>query len=1114
MHQNKLFVLLIAVACGVLMPWANGVALTLAELTIHIAAAERQPDDDVAKPEVLRELAQAKAYLEAELTHQQDAERFRSLQTRAPTTLKAVLAERAKLGRVNDVDVLTATERALDTAGLEHVLEIARGDHAVLESKLNKLDVKLRELVARSAEIPAEKSKLASRIAELDAQRGSGDERNDTPLSHARTLLREAELAAQRAALEALNQEISSQSLRNDLALARRDLTALQLTQASARVSALEQHLVEQRQIETSGAQQSALATEREVLDAHPLLQRLARENTEWSAELGRVVEGQARAIQARAEYAEQRQQINDEYERARQRLQIAGTSAGLGRVLVDQRRRLPQAAGLQRQAKLNLEQLSQINLRRLELDEQSRIVGEAVNDLPAYLGRTAPDITSDSNRARQVSTLLLRQRELLASVDRGYASYLRVLDAADSELQQLTTSSAAYRTLLDERLLWIPNAPPLGYEMLAESGTAIRQILAPMRWRTVLADLRAGVQSNWLRFLAALVGLGLLLKLRSRLIQVLSRLRLQADVPQCDRVWTTIFALLVTSLLALPLPMALWIVGEGLKGSYAAGELSLALGQTLRLMALLAFVGMWWGTALRDDGIVIGHFDVNLTAAARLRRGWMRFIQGFIPLYSVALAFEWLGSVPVEYGLRRAAFLAAMAGAATFGYWLARKGGLLWVVPTGQELTPWAVRIRFLIALLLLLSPLALMALSATGYHYTAVELSRYCLLTWLVCNGTYVFHALTQRWLRITAARFAATQVESAVAEPQSPVGSGILATFNVQADLVLRNAIGWSVAFGLYFVWRDVFPALTIFDQISLWDIHTQDLKGQPQIQSITIANVAVSIVIAAVTLLASRNVPGVIEIGILQRFRLHHGSRYAITSLCQYVIIAVGVSLALRTLGLRWSQVQWLVAALGVGLGFGLQEIFANFISGLILLFERPIRVGDVVTIGEMTGTVNRIQIRATTIRDADNKEIVVPNKTFITERFVNWTLSDQVTRVVVTLGIAYGADVEQAIRLLLEIAHAHPKVMRTPAPQAALTGFGDSALLIELQVYAEELQHRTDVRHELNAEIYRAFATHGIELAYPQRDLHLRSLPASVERVLDATLRFKPSAIGD
>jgi potassium efflux system protein len=226
-------------------------------------------------------------------------------------------------------------------------------------------------------------------------------------------------------------------------------------------------------------------------------------------------------------------------------------------------------------------------------------------------------------------------------------------------------------------------------------------------------------------------------------------------------------------------------------------------------------------------------------------------------------------------------------------------------------------------------------------------------------------------------------------------------------------------------------------------------------------------------------------------------LQPGSRYAITTLSQYAITAIGITIVLGVLGARWSQIQRLVAALSVGLGFGLQEIVANFVSGLILLFERPIRVGDTVTIGELTGKVARIRIRATTIVDWDNKEIVVPNKTFITERFVNWTLSDPVIRVTINVGIAYGSDVEKALMVMHESANEQQIVLAEPAARALFLGLGDSSLDFEIQVYIRDLADRLTVTHDIHMAINRGFAEAGIVIPFPQRDLHVRSVASPV-----------------
>jgi potassium efflux system protein len=236
----------------------------------------------------------------------------------------------------------------------------------------------------------------------------------------------------------------------------------------------------------------------------------------------------------------------------------------------------------------------------------------------------------------------------------------------------------------------------------------------------------------------------------------------------------------------------------------------------------------------------------------------------------------------------------------------------------------------------------------------------------------------------------------------------------------------------------------------------------------------------------------------------------GSRFAFTTLCRYAIVAVGVVAALQGLGVGWGQVQWLVAALSLGLGFGLQEIVANLVSGIMILFERPYRVGDVVTVGDMTGVVSRIRIRATTLVDWDHREVIIPNKAFITDRLVNWTLSDPITRLVLKVGIAYGSDPSRAQAIMLATVRAHPLVLPDPAPGVFFVGLGPSSLDFEVRVFVKRIDDRMPVLHELNTALIKALAENGIEVPLPRQDLNIRSIPASF-RLEPNTTPPRPSA---
>ena len=191
-------------------------------------------------------------------------------------------------------------------------------------------------------------------------------------------------------------------------------------------------------------------------------------------------------------------------------------------------------------------------------------------------------------------------------------------------------------------------------------------------------------------------------------------------------------------------------------------------------------------------------------------------------------------------------------------------------------------------------------------------------------------------------------------------------------------------------------------------------------------------------------------------------------------------------------MSWNKLQWLVAALSVGLGFGLQEIFANFISGLIILFERPVRIGDMVTIGEMTGTVSRIRIRATTITELDRKESIIPNKVFVTERLLNWSLSDCVTRITLHIRLGHDADLEQARSIMLQCMQENYRVLEDPEPVVLFLEAGLSSFNHEMRYHVGEISDRNTSIDEIHNRLVERFRDAGIRMAFQQLDVHVKA----------------------
>jgi potassium efflux system protein len=244
---------------------------------------------------------------------------------------------------------------------------------------------------------------------------------------------------------------------------------------------------------------------------------------------------------------------------------------------------------------------------------------------------------------------------------------------------------------------------------------------------------------------------------------------------------------------------------------------------------------------------------------------------------------------------------------------------------------------------------------------------------------------------------------------------------------------------------------------------------------------------AILAAIFTLVLVRNLPGVIEIMLKRRSTLDIGARIAFSTLVRYSITIIGSVVVFALLGVTWDKVQWLAAALTFGLAFGLQEIVANFVSGLILLVERPVRVGDVVSIGNLMGRVTRIQIRATTITLWDRSEMIVPNKEFITTKLVNWTLSDSKRRIEIPIRIAYGTDLELVKKLLVESAEQHPAVLHEPPPHVLLLAFGNDAVNVELR-FVVDFGQGLATKDQVQMAIDRAFRENNIEFALPKSEV--------------------------
>jgi small-conductance mechanosensitive channel len=251
---------------------------------------------------------------------------------------------------------------------------------------------------------------------------------------------------------------------------------------------------------------------------------------------------------------------------------------------------------------------------------------------------------------------------------------------------------------------------------------------------------------------------------------------------------------------------------------------------------------------------------------------------------------------------------------------------------------------------------------------------------------------------------------------------------------------------------------------------------------------------------------------LETDFLPRLDLPRGVPGAVSKVTHYVVIVAGVMVAATAAGLDFSRINLIIGALGVGIGFGLQNVVNNFVSGLILLFERPVRVGDRVEVGQLSGVVTDIGMRASVVRTWQGAEVIVPNANLISSEVINWTLSDDSHRIEIRVGVAYGTDPQTTIDLLASVARKHPEVFENPEPMTLFLGFGDSSIDFELRAWTGPDYVR--VASELRVEVCAALAGAGIEIPFPQRDLHIRTGDeGGVITPPDATRKIRAEAPG-
>ena len=767
-----------------------------------------------------------------------------------------------------------------------------------------------------------------------------------------------------------------------------------------------------------------------------------------------------------------------------------------LSRIIQQQKQKLP--------TNLNIQGLSkQIADLRVQIFDITQKRNE-LYDIDAYISKIEQDENKSFTPAEkaQLTNLLTERRKVASDLIKSLNNQLNLAISLELTQQQITQISDQIQSKLDQQSFWVKSNNPINLDWIKK---------LPMSLKAQLDGIgkKIGFPTNFDNlpylltyvFILFVIG-GLIFKFKESIKHRLSVINGEINTLRSDSQWHTPLALFYTALLSLS--GTLWF----LAACQLLGFFLVKNPQEFWEWSL-SMAGYWWFFSfvlaiLRPNGILVRHFGFAKESAASLQDVTKRIIVSVVLLLNTSifsnvmdtgLANDVLGEINTIVALLFCIVIIAPRFVRT-------EKSLNSSVTDQRDRT-----LLKIMRVLLQLVPVILIVLIALGYYYTALNLITHIINTYIAWVVWSLVRHTIYRGVTVASRRLAYRRLQEKRQQKQ-PDSNDVSASDDVvviteQEEGLALNEVRsqllrfadlfiWTALFAIfYYVWSDLVTVVSYLRDITLWQ-QTSTTEAGVVTETISLFNLIVALIIVVITYILVRNIQGILEILLFSRVKLSQGTPYTITTLLTYILVAVGGAWAFSTLGMSWSKLQWLFAALSVGLGFGMQEIFANFVSGIILLFERPIRVGDTVTINDVTGTVAKIRIRAITMIDPDRKEVIVPNKSFVTGQVTNWALSNTVTRLVVSVGVAYGSDLELVKRLLLQAANEQPSVLKDPEPRALFLTFGASTLDHELRVYVGQVSERNDTLDALNRRVNQLFAKNNIDIAFNQLDIFIKN----------------------
>lgn len=1030
-------------------------------------------------------------------------------------------------------------KKDLTSAELKALLTQAEANESSAQKALEKLKEEAKRRKARTLDIPkliaTANEKLEEINTALQAKPGPEEAVEVTQANRLLLLARKSFREAEVATLQAEQKDY----------LETAELLTLQTDQQTTKTTALTKQVAQLReQIAVTSKKEAELAAAKAAEEARilqeafwqnfPELSEIAETNTQLATEQKKLNQrisklnasltaGEQHLAKLLADFQAVTERV-EAYELADVRI-----NKTIGDMLRMHRSQLSEGLNFN-QAQNRLSEITDTSIRELEYNERRQKLSDIQSQVDELIEKfkssgRLEDTKSSEKVSKRAGELLRTQREhynALAVEYKSLGDLLTRLNAIDINTRRESEQFSQY---IEERVLWVKSSYMIKPKAIWEEFRILSQLLDFSNWAKCLDTFKVTFTSNPFKFFAYLIGALMAFGFHKRFKSIRTNSTQTGATKENTALIPTLVCMFSNVFLAAPVPLLFWMASSLLRTYSAQLDFTSGVSVALLYSGAIWFAGSYLRLLTNRTGIGLSHFSWTEKSCALV----IRQLRWFLPT-SVILAF-WIGFVEnsqSDHHEARLGFVALMLSLLLINFRLAHPKKGLWRQTAKPQGSRFWINLYYLV---LILTPLVLIVSSLIGYHFTAWELSWRVFETIALFLMIFLIRVIGVRWFYLERKRVALEKLKQRQAqatksgETASPFTADTslsnlsITEIKEQTQSLTRTIVLVCAIVGMWGIWAEITPALKILDKDALWYIEVPAEQGEggsepsevtllPGVTSegnqgseeqvrmvqepITLADLLISIGIIVVTILLFKNLPSFLELMILRHLKLETGGAYAITTLIQYIVIVIGVIISFSSIGVSWEKVQWLAAAVTLGIGFGLQEIFANFVAGIILLFERPVRVGDVITVDGTTGVVSRIRIRATTITNWERQELVIPNKDLVTGRLTNWTLSDTTNRVVLTVGVAYGSDVKKVREVLFDILDKHPSILKDPQPRVTFDLFGDSALNFTLRTFLSKMDDRLETIHTLHEQINDRFNEEGIEISFPQRDLHIRS----------------------